>query len=145
MTARVTEFVSLSRTEQTLLCVSAGLLLASRLLLAATDVERTRRTLRRLAGALPPFGTVDDPDRIPWAVRCAKSHLPGSHTCLPQATVGEALLADNGYPATVRVGVSKRETDFEAHAWVLREGEVVLGDLDDLDRFQPLTDLDAAT
>jgi hypothetical protein len=139
MTVRPSEVVSLSRTELALLCTAAVLLPTGRLLLAISGLDRARWTVGRLAGVLPPRAGVEEPDRIPPAIRCASRHLPGTYACLAQAVVGEALLAASGYRATVRLGVSGRAAEFEAHAWVERRGDVVLGDLDDLDRFRQLT------
>lgn len=140
MTTR--ELLSLSRTERALLVTSAALLLTGRVLLAVSDLDRARGIVGRFAGVLPPFAGVEEPDHITWAVTCADAYLPGTHTCLVRALAAEALLAEHGYGGTVRLGVCKRESEFRAHAWIEREGNVVVGDLTDIDRFRTLSGWD---
>ncbi|MFC6875364.1 lasso peptide biosynthesis B2 protein [Halobellus marinus] len=132
-------FASLSWEERFLLCISTVLLLSCRVLLALFELDRTRRGISRLVRASPAVTSVEDPDQITWAVTSANTVLPGSGTCLSQAIVGATLLAAHGFPATVRLGVANPETAFEAHAWVEREGTVVVGDLTDLDRYRRIS------
>jgi hypothetical protein len=55
-------------------------------------------------------------------------YLPGA-TCLTQALAAQALLTHSGFPSLVEIGVSKDELQrFHAHAWVVCQGQVVLGE-----------------
>jgi hypothetical protein len=139
MATLVSRFAARSRREQVLLSASALLLLSCRGLLAVVGLDRARWVSRRLARIVPPR-SVEQPDHITWAVTCAAAFLPGSGTCLAQAVVGEALLAAHGYSSTVRLGVKKSSAEFAAHAWVEREDTVVIGELSDLDQYQPLSE-----
>lgn len=139
MTNLLCRFASLSWGERFLLCISTVLLLSCRVLLALLELDRTRWGISRLVRMSPTFPRVEDPDQVAWAVTCANAYLPGSGTCLAQAIVGATLLAAHGYPATVRLGVAKPETALEAHAWVEREGAVVVGGLNDLDRYRRIS------
>ena len=69
-------------------------------------------------------------ERIPWAIERSTSILPGTYTCLVRALAAEVLLIRRGYPATVQLGVDLSDDDFEAHAWVESEGEVIVGDVE---------------
>lgn len=142
MIARATEFASLSREERTLLCTVTAVLLSSRLLLPVVGLDRTRRTIGWLVRALPPYARLRDPDHVPWAVEVAVAHLPVTLTCLMRAIAGEALLTASDYRARIRLGVA-RDEEFRAHAWVERQGEVVIGDLEDLACYQPLSGWEA--
>ena len=62
-------------------------------------------------------------------------YVPGS-TCLVQALAGQWMLLREGYPAQLRIGVSKAE-GFEAHAWVELEGKVLIGGPEESARFTP--------
>jgi hypothetical protein len=139
MTDPLSRFASLSWGHRVLLCTSAVLLLACRLLLTLLELDWARWGTSRLARVSPAMTSVEDPEHITWAVTCANAYLPGSGTCLAQAIVGATLLAAHGYPATVRLGVAKPETAFEAHAWVEQEGAVVVGDLKRLDRYRRIS------
>jgi len=77
------------------------------------------RTRRRERSALPP-------EQIGRAVARAGRCVPGA-TCLVQALAGMALLARQGYAATLCIGVTKRDEAFGAHAWVECDGRAVVG------------------
>jgi hypothetical protein len=69
--------------------------------------------------------------------------VPGA-TCLSQALAAQTLFLRQGYPAELHIGVAKNETgQLEAHAWVESEGQVVIGDLQNLSRYTPLPSLEA--
>lgn len=131
------KLVSLSRDEFLLLGTTAALLLTSRALLTVVGLDRTHRTLDRLVRVLPPYATVRNPDAIPWTIEGIDAYIPIYFSCLMRALVGERLFAANGYQTEIHLGVAKDE-EFEAHAWVERRGEVVIGEVSDHDRFRPL-------
>jgi transglutaminase superfamily protein len=60
------------------------------------------------------------------AVDIAARFVPGA-TCLVKAQVCSAMLNHLGYPAEIKIGVWKKSSNLEAHAWVECEGLVVLG------------------
>jgi hypothetical protein len=52
------------------------------------------------------------------------------------------LLARRGYPTFVHIGVVRGEQEqFQAHAWVVTEGKVVIGG-SELERYAPLAVLE---
>jgi hypothetical protein len=79
---------------------------------------------------------------IVWGVVHAARYVPGA-SCLPQALALHYLLGRHGYPSMVRVGVANSpDKGFEAHAWVIRDGVVLIGgDTEELTRFTPIVDL----
>lgn len=82
--------------------------------------------------------------RVVSAVRAADRHLPGSRKCLARSLVAEALLRAYGHVPNHRIGVAKDDNgEIAAHSWLELDGDVILGDLDDLARFDPLPSLDA--
>jgi hypothetical protein len=81
------------------------------------------------------------PERIAWAVRVARRYVPAA-TCLSQALAVRTLFRRQGYPAQLRIGVTKGERgQLEAHAWVESEGKIVIGGSQDLARYTPLPSL----
>ncbi len=67
-------------------------------------------------------------ERITWAVSAVSRRIPLLSRCLTQAVATKILLARWGYPALMRIGVSKGENGrLEAHAWVESQGVVVMG------------------
>lgn len=67
-------------------------------------------------------------DRIVSAVRQAASVLPCGNTCLTEALTAAALLRRAGCVATLRYGVvTDGEHRVAAHAWLERDGMVIIG------------------
>ena len=95
--------------------------------------------LQRLLRLWPRFGGVGGrrPPMQPvtWAVTAVSRVVPRA-TCLTQALAAQALLRRSGYPARVRIGVTKDIGGrFEAHTWLESMGSVVLGGSEDVSRF----------
>jgi Transglutaminase-like superfamily len=99
------------------------------------------RVVRRMAAwARPtaPRRAPTSPQRIVWAVSVARRFVPRA-TCLSQALAAHALLAQYGHRAELRFGVRKSPVGrLVAHAWIEREGQILIGALPDLSRYAPL-------
>ena len=73
-----------------------------------------------------------------WAVQVSSHFVPRA-TCLTNALTGYSLLSQYGYPSLVKIGVGRsREGEFEAHAWLEYEDEVVIGESEE--KYVPLYD-----
>lgn len=142
MLAALREAPSLSWGDCQLLAATTLLLVVSRSLLTVIGLDRTDRVLDLLVRMLPPYARVRDPERVPWAVNVVDSVVPIHLSCLMRAIVGERLFVANGYRAETHLGVAKDEA-FEAHAWVERDGEIVIGELDGHGRFRRLASHDS--
>jgi Transglutaminase-like superfamily len=93
-----------------------------RLLFTATLVLGLVGAALRL-NPLPPSS-----ERITWAISAVGRRIPLLSRCLTQAVAAKILLARCGYPALMRIGVSRNENGrLEAHAWVESQGVVVMG------------------
>ena len=87
---------------------------------------------------LPHHGVQMSPDEIAAIVGAAARRIPHA-TCLTQAMSLHLLCRRRGYETFVRIGVGRDgESKFRAHAWVEREGKVIIGNLADLNTFLPL-------
>ena len=127
--------------------VERWLLIKATLLLEATKLGMRLlpfRTLRRLMSLVadapirPQYAEHSSAERVVWAVEVASRHTPGVKTCLAQALATQVLLARRGYPTFVHIGVVRGEQErFEAHAWVVSEGKIVIGG-SELGRYTPL-------
>jgi len=86
------------------------------------------RTLRdRLARRGPARAKGPSAAQIGWAVRTAARYVPGA-TCLVQALAASALLSRAGHAPDLRIGVVKPDRSaLSAHAWVERDGVIVVG------------------
>ncbi len=77
--------------------------------------------------------------RIVWAVSAVGHRVLRKRPCLTEAFVAQHMLRVAGIPTRLRIGVQKDDrTGFAAHAWLEREGYVVIGGADSPTRFVPL-------
>lgn len=82
--------------------------------------------------------------RIVWAVTTVDRYLPGERKCLVRSLACETLTRMYGYEPKHRLGVDKDAEDgAKAHSWLEHEGEILIGDLPDLDRYEPLPPLES--
>ncbi|UWG50335.1 Transglutaminase superfamily enzyme [Halalkaliarchaeum sp. AArc-CO] len=130
------------RPSRTLIATAAVLLSSTRLLLPVLRWDATRRIVEPVAARAPPFRQVA-PGAIAAAVEAVHRRAPFSPTCLMKAIVGKALLEANGHRAELKLGVTRKHGEFHAHAWIERDGSVLIGELDDLAEYRILTERDA--
>jgi Transglutaminase-like superfamily len=76
--------------------------------------------------------------QILWAIHTASRFIPKA-TSLTEALAAKALLARYGYDSKLHVGVLKAGTALEAHAWLTQSGNILLGELEDLTGYRPLS------
>ena len=65
--------------------------------------------------------------KVVWAVSAAARRVPKA-TCLTQALATQILLGRRGHRTTLQLGIMKSQAgQFDAHAWVERNGRVLIG------------------
>ena len=131
--------------------VERRLLIKAALLLEAIGLGMrllSFRTLRRLMSVVvdapvrPRCEDRPSAERVAKAVEAASRHTPGVKTCLAQALATQVLLVRRGYPALLHIGVVRGEQkQFQAHAWVVTDGKVVIGG-SELGSYAPLAVLE---
>jgi hypothetical protein len=126
--------------RQQALALEAGLsLLAIKAVLTVMPFERWSSSVK--AGPSPwPDGPVDRRvAEIVWAVERVSRRFPETFTCLPRAIAVRAMMDRRGLGSTLEIGVARDPGGaFQAHAWVRRGEQVIVGRLPDLTRFTPL-------
>lgn len=132
-------FARLSWRERLGLGAALFLVWRIRLSLTVLGYGRTRSGL-----SAKPSSQTHAPDFVAWSVRQASKFTPGA-TCLVQALAVQHLLAKSGVDSDLRVGARRGAGDkFEAHAWVIHEGRVIIGGTaEDIETYSPLVDLPA--
>jgi hypothetical protein len=86
--------------------------------------------LRRAAAACRPVARLvagGSEERVLWAINAAGRRLPGVSTCLVRAIVAESLLGSSECPVCLTIGVRRVPAGLEAHAWVHRGKQVLVG------------------
>jgi len=87
------------------------------LLVVAPLALRVLPLRRMLTLARPRSGPGLPPERVARLVEVAARAVPGAR-CLPVAVVTAWLLARQGTPATLRIGVARHAGRLAAHAWL---------------------------
>ncbi len=128
-------FLALPGSDRLLLVRAVATLVAVRCALHLVSIER----LRSWAGHLRDGNRSADP--IIWSVRTAARRVPGA-TCLSSALALQRLLSSAGHPSQVHIGVARDASGFMAHAWLVHDGVVVIGE-DEHERYAHLTAWDA--
>lgn len=65
--------------------------------------------------------------KLIWAVEVMSAYTPRA-TCLTRALAAQILLARYNYSSNIKIGVSKNESGFEAHAWLEADDKIILGE-----------------
>ena len=95
-------------------------------------------------GRVPNTSGSSSPDRtgqILWSIRAAAA-LSWKPTCAARGLVAERLLRRAGVAVEFRLGVARRNDDFQAHAWVASKDGILVGASEA--EYQPLPDLVSA-
>jgi hypothetical protein len=128
-------FFALSGSDRLMLVRAAATLIAVRCALPLVSIERLRAWTGQLRDGDRPA------ERIIWSVRTAARRIPGT-TCLPSALALQRLLSSAGHPSQVYIGVAREASGFMAHAWLVHDGVVVIGEQEH-ERYVQLTAWDA--
>ncbi|NTV62879.1 MAG: lasso peptide biosynthesis B2 protein [Oscillochloris sp.] len=133
------QFLAMSRSRQLLLLQALLLVGMIRLGLVTLRFQKVRELIERLAQPSPKGRARPAPGAIANAVVQAAHSIPGA-TCLPQALATRAFMSRHRYPCELRIGVMRNTHGaFEAHAWVVYEGQILIGGpTEHVARFTPL-------
>ncbi|WP_394729486.1 lasso peptide biosynthesis B2 protein [Altererythrobacter sp. GH1-8] len=93
-------------------------------LLALNDQARTMAALASQAHSRE----AETLERITFLLPRIAARLPWRSDCLVQALAAQRWLSAHSVAATIEIGVQRdAESEFRAHAWLLHQGQVVLG------------------
>jgi hypothetical protein len=128
--SRWARYRELPRGERRLLLRSWWVVGSVRVGLWLLPYARLRRILdRRSESRIDSRQARPDPERIAWAVTVASEYFPRAETCLTRALAVLYWMRRFGHPAELKLGVALDEhKKFSAHAWVLSEGRVIIGE-----------------
>lgn len=108
--------------------------------LRVLDYPRTRNLMGRFVtragrGAAPQTQV----DRVTRLVGVAARHGVCRANCLHHALAVWWLLARRGIETNLRIGVRKDHAGFSAHAWIERDGMIIVGGADSPDRYHAMS------
>ena len=119
--SRLKTLVSMSAQDRRLLARAFMLNAWARLALQVMAIDRLRDWATRQGNGK------EDLARIVWASRAAARRTPFG-TCLSSALALQRLMAANGHGSDLHIGVARDAGAFVAHAWVERDGIVLIGE-----------------
>jgi hypothetical protein len=129
--------------ERRLLSVALPLVVVVRLALWILPSRTILRGVRAISPSRPAPNVSDvDVKSVVWAVEAASRRVPRA-TCLTQAIAVQLLLRRHEHSSQLCLGVAREiGGGFRAHAWVERNGRVVIGanGVRDLTRLPDLED-----
>ena len=126
----IATFVKLPVADKLAVAKAAFLLLLTRGALAILPLRYVDRTLQGVARLRSKRGpcSPEQRQRVVRATRAAARRFASQRPCLPRALVARCLLQWSGCETTLHIGVAKGPAgDLLAHAWVVCEGEVLVG------------------
>ena len=102
-------------------------------------LDATRKVVDLSQRLLPAPALSAPAERIAWAVKAVSENTPGLGNCLVKAVALESLLKMAHHACALRIGVAKKPSgEFLAHAWIEKDGGVLLGEFEP-GSLQPLT------
>jgi Transglutaminase-like superfamily len=141
MKKQLSKLFQLKKTDRQVLLESCLLLSSIRLGLWLLPFGKLQKILVKISSSrkVSPGLQIK---QIITAVNRSSYYSPGNVKCLARALTTEFLLTKYGYCPLLRIGVAKGEQGtLEAHAWVEEQGKIVIGYLQDLDKFTVFSSL----
>ena len=132
---------SLSFLDRSLLAESFVVLALIKAGLWLLPFRALRRLLRIDLESDPQNALVDRAyeRKVVWAIDAVGHRLPIFKNCLNRALATQLLLRRRGRRAKLQFGVIRNsEGRVEFHAWLERDGEIIIGALSDLASYSPL-------
>jgi hypothetical protein len=127
----------MSQRDRRLLLLAMMYSVEGRLRLLTQDFKTIQAWTTRSRPGTAPLG------RLIWAANAAGRIIPGT-TCLIRALTLQRLLSRNNLTSELGIGVAKVNDEFRAHAWLIRNGEVLIGG-EDLEKYTILRQSEAET
>jgi hypothetical protein len=122
---------ALSGQEWLLLLTATALLPLIALSLKTKGYQVTRARLEEFVPTKPNVGGIRDPQALARIVSIAANKSPYHANCLKKSLLLWWWLARRGIASEIQFGVNRDDGDFNAHAWVIIDGQVLL-DTDDV-------------
>lgn len=129
----------LTSTQWILLVKATVILLLIKVSLLALPFSQLKKAYARILHVTKP-GTYPEEyiAAAVWAVRAVAYRLPFGLTCLPQALALKYLLRqDTEMPLHIGVQTAASQ-GFQAHAWIEKDGHVIIGDWPHETNYRPI-------
>ena len=130
--SKLNRFRSLSDRERRAFVEAAFGVFGAQVAISVLPFRTVHRLTRKLRWAVVRYDALKaqqpgTSEEVARAVERAGRQIPRAR-CLSRALAGSVILARHGHQTRLRIGVRRPGGEgFEAHAWLEREGEVLVG------------------
>lgn len=142
---KLTRLAQFTPTEILLLLKSSIWIIATRIALGLLPFKTVRTRMAKWGKShnLDELSSANNRvEKIIWAVELSSRYLLPQSPCLTKALVAQMMLSQQGYATLLRIGVARNpDGTLQAHAWLEREGEIMVGYLHNMQQFTPLPPL----
>lgn len=138
--SRLIRFVKLPTAEKILFTEAFFFVAATRIVLWVIPFRLFKNSFRKFFSTSPEIAEPDwsQLEKIVRAVKFASRFIPFA-SCLTQAVSALIIVKLNGQQAELKIGVTGgTNKEFEAHAWLERDGQILIGKVPRHGRFMVL-------
>ena len=133
ITKSVSRWMQLRREDRTMLYSSLLLQAGIRVGLWLVPFSKVQRWASRSAAPKRCAGLGTE-KRVVWAINTTSRLVPRC-TCFVRALAAQVLFLREGINSELRVGIAKGDGALKGHAWLERDGRVLIGEAQDLSRY----------
>lgn len=123
---KILNFFKLKNSEKIIIFKALFLLWIVRVMLSLLPFRSIEQIIQKLTVKSDNNTSQFSIEKLTWSINIMTSYTPKA-TCLNRALAAKILLSQYHHPSVVKVGVSKNEGEFEAHAWLESNNKLILG------------------
>ena len=123
----VHKFLNLNISEKILIFKALILLWIVRILLWVFPFSIINRFIDKFDTISHENNSKFSKEKLIWAIQSMSIYTPQA-TCLTCALGAKILLYMYDYSSHIKIGVSRIDLEFEAHAWLESDNEIILGE-----------------
>ena len=125
--SNILSFIKLSSQDKLIAMESLFWVTRIRILIWIFPFAIVQKKVQNTATNYPSTNHTVAMSRIRIMIVAASKYVPRA-TCLVQALAGYILFSKYGYVTSIKIGVLTENGEFEAHAWLEQDNNVVLGE-----------------
>jgi hypothetical protein len=118
--------LKLKSSEKIIIMKALFLLWIVRIMLSLLPFKSIEQIIKKFTVISNSNGSQFSIEKLTWSINVMSSYTPKA-TCLNRALAAKILLSQYHHPSDVKIGVSRNEGEFEAHAWLESNNKLILG------------------
>lgn len=123
---KMLNFLKLNNSEKIILVKALLFLWIVRIMLSTLPFNFIHGIMKKFTKIQKNNKSQFSKEKLIWTINVMSTFTPNA-SCLTRALSAQILLANYNYPSNIKIGVSKNEGEFEAHAWLESDEKIILG------------------